>query len=80
MPLISSATDASFATTDDGIATITSNNPTAATNALVFMSVTSGANYTAPLRQNGHFRVSLPRPCIIPLVGRPILVTRSLAG
>jgi hypothetical protein len=49
MPLIASVTVASFAATDGGNATIRSSNPTAATIALIFMSATPGADYTAPL-------------------------------
>jgi hypothetical protein len=47
MPLIASVTVASFAATDGGRATIRSSTPTAATIALIFMSATSGADYTA---------------------------------
>jgi hypothetical protein len=46
MPLIASVTVASFAAIDVGIATMTSSNPRAATTVFVFMSVTSGPNYT----------------------------------
>ena len=47
MPLIASVMVASFAATDGGSANIRSSAPTAATIALVFMSATSGADYTA---------------------------------
>ena len=47
MPLIASVTVASFAATDGGSATIRSSTPKAAMIALVFMSATSGADYTA---------------------------------
>jgi hypothetical protein len=47
MPLIASVTVASFAATDGGIATMRSSTPKAATTTLVFMSATSGTDYTA---------------------------------
>ena len=47
MPLIASVTVASFSATDGEIAAIKSSTPTAPIIALVFMSTTSGTDYTA---------------------------------
>jgi hypothetical protein len=47
MPLIASVTVASFAATDGDIAAIKSSTPTAPMIALVFISITSGTDYTA---------------------------------
>src|SRR5260370_3774579 len=48
MPLIASVTVASFAATDGDIAAIKSSTPTTPMIDRVFMSTTSGRNYTAP--------------------------------
>jgi hypothetical protein len=47
MPLIASVTVASFAATDGDIAAIKSSTPTAPMIVRVFMSTTSGTDYTA---------------------------------
>ena len=49
MPVISSVTVASGAASVTGTAAIKSSNPTATKTVLVLKSVTSAANYTAPL-------------------------------
>ena len=71
MPLIASVTVASFAATDGEIAAIKSSTPTAPMIALVFISTTSGTDYTAhrpralaPTKRTArtHPRARYPRP------------------